>query len=279
MPSKKVISTFIIIAALTFTIIFVSQPKSIVNKSIDKISGSLSSGPEIKTSELNTNWQSDLENITPLSNTAEASSTESLTDSFSRSFMANYLSLKESGTLDSNSAQTLIDKSANFIDPGTQPAYQVKDIVINSDNSRLAITKYGNDLGFAFRINAPKEKKNEVAIFGSMMQTQDKSKVLELQNIAQIYSNTAASLARIVVPSSFASDHLKFINAINNISTAITNMSHGLSDPLKALQGMTAYSQNFEEAARLRSSIGKAILKSGANYKQGEDGYYFFFGI
>src|SRR6185369_17890005 len=99
---------------------------------------------------------------------------------------------------DSASAQILLDKSANFLEPAQKIEYFLKDIIISADNSKIAVTKYGNDLGWSFKVNKPTgEAKNEIVIFGQMMQNKDESQSLELKNIAEVYRNTAISLSKI----------------------------------------------------------------------------------
>ncbi len=276
MPSKKVISIFIISAALVVSIIIIFQPSAPKNN-LTKNAGSLTSGPQ---TQLNPNWEKDLNNLSSLPVDAqEASSSETLTDKFSRSFMANYLALKQSGSYNSNTAAELVQKSATFLEPNQTSAYSLKDIVINADNSKTAVEKYGNDLGHALKINRPKELKNEITVFGTMMRDKDKNKVLELQNIAAVYQNTAVSLGKITVPSNFADNHLKMLNALTSLANSVSDMSQGLTDPLKALQAMVLYKKNIEVIIKLRKDVGASILKAGANYKQGSDGYFFFFGI
>ena len=278
MPSRKVVSIFIICVALVFAIVFSSNSKTI--KAVSKtVGGSLSSGPRVELAE-NSDWQAQVEELGKVSAGATGSSTETLTDEFSRSFMTNYLSLKQSDSFDSTSANNLINQSVQFIEDTNTKTYTVKDIIVSADNSKLAITGYGNNLGAALKNNTPKQKKkNEMLLFRSMMETNDPKISADLKNVASVYKDLAVSFSKITVPSTMTDSHLKFVNALDDLSESTNDMSQGLSDPIKGLRALGVYTQGFQAFTVAKGEIQTKILKSGANYKQGENGYYFFFGI
>ena len=289
MPSRKVISILIICIALVTSIILIFNPKipGAVGTT-SSLSGTLKSGVAVNfKSTDSSDWQkqvSDLSiNPSTVKTSGTASSSETLTDQFSRTFMANYLSMKQANSgnaLDNTSATNLISQAENFIDTTSNPSFALKDIVVSSDNSKAAISKYGNDLGLAFKINKPKgEAQNEMALFVQLMQNNDSSAALAMRNIADIYKNTVISLSRITVPSSFTADHLKMLNLLNNISLGVSDMAVGQEDPLRALRGMQMYTNSFKVLYQPMSNIRLGILRDGVNYKQGDNGYFFYFGI
>ena len=283
MPSRKVLSIFIITFALVIAITLVAKPntKRSIENSI-KSAGIISKGPEIKTTA-SADWQDALSSINSgaiTDYTKTNTPSETLTDEFSRSFMQNYLNLKQSGSLDSTSATKLVSDSEKFLQADIKNTYSLKNITISADNSLGAITKYGNALGSAFKTNKPKGAiRNELTIFKEMSDNKDDKENIELKNIAQVYKNLSLSLSLITVPSSFSSDHINMTNSINNISDAVKIMSQGFKDPLKSLQALSVYSQNFQTLMSSREKIQVNILKAGANYKQGDNAYFLYFGL
>src|SRR6185369_9682355 len=94
----------------------------------------------------NPNWQNDLGQVN-LPNTTLAQNTtsenpgaETQTDTVSQSLVSNYLSLKQNGTLDSTSAQKLVDQTLNFIDQKSPNITLVSQLNVVPDNGKQSIT-------------------------------------------------------------------------------------------------------------------------------------------
>ena len=286
MPSRKVTSAFIICFAIVLTIVILEKSDPSQNKKVDADLNIISKGPEIKLAE-NTNWQEEVSDLRISSIQNMGSTNESkpttLTDQFSTSFLGSYLALKQSGKFDPTSAENLIKIGVNFIEEQPQNSnlqkYSLGNIPISTDNSKVAIIKYGNDLGFALKVNTPVEKTSELDLFGKMIETEDPQIGLVLKNLASAYEKTAISLSKITVPSNLKEKHLKLLNATDSIAKSVFDMAVGLEDPIRSLNGITLYSEKSELILQTLKSLAKEILKSGANYKQGDGGYYFFFGI
>lgn len=282
MPSRKIISVFIVAVASVASIILVFGNKNAKSA----ITGSLvSEGPEVKIPE-NKNWLSDL---SPLALNPEeisilaASSSQNLTEEVSQSLMANYLSLRQSGNLNDTSAQNLINQALDFTESSFSNAkktYTSADIVVSLDNSQAAVRMYGAELGNAFKINKPAQTKNEILLFSEILKSQDKSRVSELKEIAGIYRKFAATLKNIRAPSSYAAMHLEILNSIDEIAGSIDDMAIIFDDPLRSMRGIGDYQGGYAEFAAAVSKIRLKILKEDkVIYKQGESGYYLYYGI
>ena len=282
MPSKKVISIFIICSALVFTIIIISKPEAPYSNSNLKSTVSVSGkNPEVNTGD-NPNWQKEISGIGEgVIAPEEATSTEeTLTDAFSRSFMSNYLALKQSGSYNDTSATNLINQSLDFINKTDIKQFEIKDIIISPDNSKASLTKYGNDLGSALKTNRPEGgAKNEMEIFKEMLRAEDPSFKKDLLYISETYNNLGISLSKIIVPSKFAEKHLSSMNALRAISEAVADLSTALEDPVKSIQAINSYEKNFGVLTENSRVVKVELVKAGVNYKQGENGYYFYFGI
>lgn len=285
MPSRKIISIFIVAAALVVSIILgfgknssISAVREIAN------TGLLSKGPEVKIPQ-NKNWLSDLSPLTlnPVEvSSLEASTTPNLTAQVSESLIANYLALRQGGDLNDTSAFELVNQAAAFTESAASSpkTYTTADILVSSDNSQAAIRQYGNDLGNAFKINKPTQVKNELAIFYEIMQTKNRTKIAELKEVASVYKNLTSSLKKIKIPSGYINTHLEMLNNLNKIANSIGDMTMIFEDPLLALQGLGNYKEGYIGSITTMTKILLQILKEdNILYKQGESGYYLYYGI
>ena len=71
----------------------------------------------------------------------------------------------------------------------------------------------------------------------------------------------------------------KLIDSLYSIADSVSKMAIGLKDPLQALEALSNYRNNFEIMRLEYNKIGINILRAGANYKQEDNGYFFYFGI
>src|SRR3989344_1476622 len=282
MPSRKVISLFIVCVALVVSIIIASGIKS--PSTIALNTGLLSKGPEINLPQ-NTNWEGDVSALSLAEvNVSEMqkSSTGNTTDSIAESLMSNYLALRQNGELNNGSVQKLIDQASDFSDDtgATKKTYSSKDIVVSVDNSKEATKEYGTALGNILKINNSSQKgRAELQAFRELTSTKDISKGKELKIIGEDYKKIAQSFAKIKVPSSYVESHLIFINSIEGLGGAVNDMAKVLEDPIKGLSGIGIYQSNLSIMLLEMNRIRVKILKDGVVYKQGERGYYLYYGI
>ncbi|HEY4515956.1 MAG TPA: hypothetical protein VJH67_02085 [Candidatus Paceibacterota bacterium] len=282
MPSRKVISLFIVCVALVVSIIIASGIKS--PSTIALNTGLLSKGPEINLPQ-NTNWEGDVSALSLAEvNVSEIqkSSTGNTTDAIAESLMSNYLALRQNGELNNGSVQKLIDQASDFSDDtgATKKTYSSKDIVVSVDNSKEATKEYGTALGNILKINNSSQKgRAELQAFRELTSTKDISKGKELKIIGEDYKKIAQSFAKIKVPSSYVESHLIFINSIEGLGGAVNDMAKVLEDPIKGLSGIGIYQSNLSIMLLEMNRIRVKILKDGVVYKQGERGYYLYYGI
>lgn len=287
MPSRKIISVFIICSALVISIIlsFGKKSTTIAIRELGE-GGLLSKGPGLDTKiPENQNWQADLSPFTLKSsevNALVASSTTNLTDKVSQSLMANYLSLRESGNLNNTSADMLINQALEFTEASSVSTskYSTANILVSPDNSQAAISAYGSELGRIFKINKSAQNRNEMRLFYEIIQSGNKSRISELKDIASTYKQTAEAIRSIRVPSDYISLHLDMLNNLNEIGNSVDEMAVIFDDPMRSIRGVGGYQSSFISFAGVIDKIRLKILKeSKVVYKQGESGYYLYYGI
>src|SRR3989344_9272733 len=162
LPSKKVLSTFILVMAMVVAIIIAfgkDKSSTAINFASDLVARDKISIPT------NQNWQAELGNVAVNLDQTKQEDNESIeetaTDIVSRSLISNYLALKQNGTLNKESAQKLIDQTLALTNQlGGQVVLETKLNII-PDNGVQTITDYGNNLGNILKNNKPKEIKDE----------------------------------------------------------------------------------------------------------------------
>jgi hypothetical protein len=278
MPSRKIISILIVTSSFVVAIILASGPK-IDKKNLKQVV--VTGSPSIELSNA-ANWKDDFASLSKTTVAALPATTTTpttLTDSLSQSLMANYLALKQQDGLDSDSAQKLVDQAVSMADAHIQNKYTSGSIIISPNNSVAAIRTYGSALGTAQKLNKPVNTQNEVEIFGQMLQSKDESKTKQLQEIAGVYRNMASGMSKITVPSSFSSSHLSIVNGLENMAKSVLSFASVFQDPIKALQAVSIYQESYASYLNALGEIKMKINSSGIIYKQGEGGYYLYFGI
>lgn len=280
MPSRKVISILIISIGLVASTILIFGDR----KMTSTITGGLiSNGPEVKLAQ-NTNWQADISSLSleqkEVSN-IQASSNKNVTEALTQSIVSNYLSLKQNGELDSNSANTLVDQAINYSEGqiGSTLKYKSSDILVLPDNSSTSIRNYGASLGTILKSSKNDPGDNETTIVKKMLTTKDKTYIEDLLRIQVAYENIVSSLSKTAVPSSFTNTHLELMNGIEGLANAVGIFTTVFDDPIKSVGAIELYNTSMASFIKAISKIRIDILNQGVVYKQGESGYYLYYGI
>jgi len=280
MPSKKVLSVLIVIMALVAAVM-VAFGRDKSSEAINYASN-LVAGEKIEIPE-NPNWQNELAVIPQNTNTAQAEEAsakeETITDTVSKTFMANYLALKQSGTLDQTSAQKLIDQTVNYV--GESGGQTVKSAQLNviADSGKVSMKYYGESLGNILKSNKPQTVKKEYEIVAQTLQSKDQSKINELDSIITVYNKIAGELTKMPVPKTFVKAHLDVTNKMAAMALALEETKTVLSDPIKGLLAIQSYQQNAAVFAKAIQAINTFLKINDIVYEQNTGGYYLLHGI
>lgn len=280
LPSKKVLSVFIVAAALVAAIIITfgrDKSSSAINFASDLIAGEKISIPE------NPDWQNELSGVSANTNLAQmqnaTTTPETLTDTVSKSLISNYLAMKQSGTLDSASAQKLLDQTVNLFDElGDETILETKLNVI-ADNGSKSITDYGENLGNILRNDKPTTLMDERKLITDAISSRNQSKLDELDGIIAVYENISEDLIKMPVPRTFVRAHLDMINGVRAMAIALKQIKNVFNDPVKSLSEMQLYQGGIAMFIGARQATNSFIIKNNIVYKQGSGGYYLLYGI
>lgn len=280
LPSKKVLSIFVLTAALVAAIIIAfgkDKSSSAINFTNNLVAGEKISVPE------NPNWQNEFDKVNPNATSLqipEASSTaETATDVISRTLVANYLALKQSGTLNQDSAQKLLDQTVNLVDQlGNKVVLDTKLNII-SDNGKQTIADYGENLGTVLKNNRPTEIKNEITIINASIGQKDASKINELDSIIAVYEKIGSDLQKMPVPKIFVKAHLDMTNGLISAAIGLREIKNVFSDPIKSLSAIKLYQDGMLMFVQAKRATNVFLIKNSVVYKQGSGGYYLLYGL
>lgn len=282
LPSKKVLSVFILTASLVVSVIIAfgkDKRSTPINFTNNLVAGEKVALPA------NPNWQNELNKIsltTSLDQPANAtSSQENITDTISRTLVSNYLALKQNNKLDQESAQKLIDQTIEYVEKNGGQITPISETELNvvADNGKTSISQYGENLGMIFKTNKPKDPKTTMDVIAKAIQSNDPAKMTELDSIITTYEKITADLLKMPVPRTFVKAHLDVVNSIRNGTSAIREMKSSLEDPFKALTVIQLYQKSVTTFIQVFQAINVFMVKNKIVYKQGSGGYYLLYGI
>ena len=284
LPSKRAQSIIVILLGVTVGIVLIFGQNTV--KSGVKSINTLVAGEKVALPE-NPNWQEDFGKATAgtinssitLETATSASSSQTLTDTVSRSLMANYLVLKQNGSLDANTAQNLVTNTAGYIQAMKAEKITVNALNLIPDNGQKTMTEYGDRLGNIIKSNRPAKSMNEVEIIKSAVQTRNTEEIKELEKIALIYSNLAKDLQKMPVPQKFARAHLDIVNSLLGISASLNQITKIFEDPMQGLAALQTYQESASTYVSAHKSIIDFLTQNKISYKQGSGGYYLMHGI
>lgn len=281
LPSKKILSVFILTTALVVTIIVVfgrDKSSEVIDFTNNLVSGEKISIPE------NPGWQDELGKIHLINvGTDEiknySSSPKTTTDIVTESLMSNYLALKRSGKLDSESVKKLLDQTLDLTNKLEGESVLDTNLNIVPDNGKQSIIDYGENLGNIIKNNRPVKIKNELEIISSSLNSNDPLKIKELDSVIVIYEKIANELTKMTVPKTFVEAHLDMVNSVKTIIMALRGAEIVFSDPVKGLMAIQSYKNGATTLIRVVRAVGVFINQNDIIYKQGSGGYYLLHGI
>jgi hypothetical protein len=279
LPSKKFLSVFILTAAFVAAVILAfGREKS---SEVINIASNLTAGDKVAIPE-NPNWQNELGVLNTnkvIDETESASTKETITDAVSRSLISNYLALKQTGKLDSTSAQKLLDQSVSYIEQsGTQVA-KITQFNIIPDNGTKTIADYGENLGIIVRSKSVAEIKEDFNLIAQIFSTPNKTNLNTLDGIISGYEKILNALVKMPVPQTFVKAHTDIVNGTNGMISALKTIKDIPNDPLKGMIILQSYQNSVMTLSQAVNATITFIKQNNIIYKQGSGGYYLIYGI
>ena len=197
---------------------------------------------------------SDKEDLVAQEKAVSDSKQNTLTASYARKFLTEYLLLKQQkGDLTEEDKQQLVDSVISGIKPlEVEDKYKLSDLKISDDNSKEAIEKYAGEMKKIF-INKEYFFLNNQAVFEVLLKklknkdSDYSPEVSVLGSSANFYDWFVKKMTEInTIPSVFEKEHVELINGLNGTAIAIRNMAKATDDPIKAMMGSALYDKQIE---------------------------------
>lgn len=281
-PSNKAISIMIITLAFVIFVIVgfgIEKSSDLVGSSDNLIAGEKILPPT------NPNWQEDLDKLNiqnkDLSGTEVIPNRDTVTEALSITLASNILTHKQNNTLTERTALDLIDKSLDFVD-STAPktdSFKVSDLNVVPNNGQISIKQYGENLGLILKTSRPVNAKNEMQIIGDALQTNNPSKMNELDPVIMNYQNLNEKLVKMPVPQLFVEAHLDMVNGLNQIPSSLKEVKKVFADPMTGLMSLELYNGGVSLFASAISATVDFIKSNKVIYEQGSGGYFLLYGI
>lgn len=274
LPSKKVLSFLIITIAMVVAIIIAfGQDKS--SKMID-LANNLVAGDKIKIAE-NPDWQTELQKISFSELSESSSSTETVTDTVSRTLIANYLALKQSGNLNGESAQKLVDQTVDYLQKNSTPN-KITRLNIIEDDGLSSMANYGHNLGEIAKKKTMTQMSEDFKLILQTIQNEAAEEAALNETILS-YKEIIVDLQTMPVPKTFAKAHLDIINGVNGMTSALEELKQSSRDPFRGLAALQIYQQNMTLVYQAIVAIANFLKQNGLSYEQNSGGYYLMHGI
>ncbi|MES2087921.1 MAG: hypothetical protein V4467_02920 [Patescibacteria group bacterium] len=238
-------------------------------------------GEEIKTGrdplKAGPNDKLDTDTITAKIN-PETESDLSETDKFSRELFVKIIAAGESDTppTEADYENFLNQTIQQQIDAQKIKNYTSEDVKVDAEETPEKIRAYGNTIASILTKKPPQKLEFEIAIVDRAQTKNDPEELKKLEPLIAEYKRIEHDLIKVTVPKSALKNHLLLINATTAMAWSITGLEYVLSDPLKALPGVTAYSDNADGFQNAIRSFKSYFDSAGIIFQSTDSGYQFF---
>jgi hypothetical protein len=193
----------------------------------------------------------------------ESEKSEDETGRLAREFFSSFMSLKESGALNTNAVENMteiIGKEVGNTDiPDTYIANSIKVILSNKTN----LEKYQKELENIIQKHADRLSGNELEIMATAVENEDTVGIGDLAQISNEYRSLAKDLTTIPTPRNVAQDHLLLINAYDKIGVSVLKMSDAIINPVSATTGTVMYTRYTKEIDQIVENIKTTFIDNG----------------
>lgn len=184
----------------------------------------------------------------------------SLTDNISKNLFSNYLSLRSSGQINTQSSEAVANSLVNEISQNTQieVKYSNSDLnIVGSSDEDL--TNYANEIAIVW--------------IDYTRQLEALSDLSDDQYIAQsslIYKAAADFMSKINVPNVAANIHLELVNNIYSFGASVGELAMYETDPIRTLIAANQNEKIFEDQVNLFTTLANYFEDNDIIYKNNE---------
>jgi hypothetical protein len=166
---------------------------------------------------------------------------DTLTGELGINFMENIIRARGYGPF-GRSDEEVIGDTVNVLSTVTaHDIYDTPDIAIQSDWEDQDIANYANTVASAIMANNLPNLEGELIILQDILNSNDTSRVTELNSLAEAYKRNRDAVLSTPVPAFLVKEHLDLINTLHAIHKDIEAMAAAVDDPAFALLRLKRY--------------------------------------
>lgn len=205
-----------------------------------------------------------------------------LTGKFSEAFLQEYLEQKMAlgdpeATFTDDQKVALVQDAVKAVEVNTKSRRYTQLDIVTVDDSGEALHDYGNRITEIFRAQpASASGKNEAVILQEALQTNDASRLTELDDIKSKYRTIITQTLLVETPRSLVRAHIDLLNAYEAVYTDVSAMRISFEDPLLALARINNYQDNAVALALSLKQMADIITANNISYDSDESGAYLY---
>ena len=200
------------------------------------------------------------------------------TDKFSRELFVKIIAANQSPTppTEADFQNFLNSTIKNEVKAQKLKTHNAADFSIDTAETPEKIKAYGNAFAAILKKPPPRKLEYEIKIVERAEKNKDPSELKKLEGNIDAYTLLESSLLKLTVPQSALETHLALVNAAAGMAWSIRGLSYIMTDPLKALPGVTGYAENFQTFFTSIHALRVYFENIGVVFDPGDAGYHFF---
>ena len=152
--------------------------------------------------------------------------------------------------------------------------YSRSDLIVNNDESAIAIKNYGNALGTVFSANGIPIQDNELAIMDEALSGNNSSDLKNIDLAITAYSKMITGLLAIPVPESAVSVQLDVMNGLSEAIASDQELKTLFTDPALSMIGIQHYEQSSGDVVSAFTNLNQYFKGNGVVFSQSDPGNF-----
>ena len=198
------------------------------------------------------------------------------TDKFSRELFAKFVIAQQQngGTATTSDYAALLYDYIQNAEKGDIITYKETDLKQTAETDESLHT-YGNALGKIIREMSIKYPGSEIEILKTAFKAGGKKEVSDFDKPIARYTSIRDSALLLTAPVGILSIHTKIVNLLGIMAVSVNSMRYTLSDPVKAMSGMSMYPETADLLIKAFKELSDYLISHNITFDKSEDGYDF----
>lgn len=192
-------------------------------------------------------------------------SPDSLTEEFSKKFLAQYLLTRGNEPPgDAEVAQFVSDAINELVRDGlAKPRYATKDVKIAAGEGAATFLVYMQEMQAISDAHEPLLEDRDVAYIRKAVEEDDAEALKKLAAMSKTYEDLAEEIMRVRVPESAIAAHVATANALNYLAVSTDDIAAYRDDPIRTLLGIGEYRESIRLVLEALAMMHGPMVRSG----------------